>query len=185
MIEHVVFLLEEPSAQDFLEGVLPIILPPEIERHFLVFEGKQDLEKQMVRRLRGWRRPNTRFVVMRDQDSGDCVAIKRKLQGLCATGGRTDAVVRIACREMEAFFVGDWHAVANAFGRPGLGDNDRRAKFRDPDLLGSPSKELMRLIPGYQKRSGARRISRHLNPSRNRSASFHALMRALGTLAAP
>lgn len=184
VIEHVVFLLEEPSAQDFLQGVLPGILPAIMERHFLVFEGKQDLEKQLVRRLKGWRRPNTRFIVIRDQDSGDCVAVKRRLQELCGSAGRPDAIVRIACREIEAFFVGDWQAVAQAFGKPGLRDNDRRAKFRDPDLLGSPSHELMRVIPGYQKRSGARNIAPFLRPERNRSDSFHALVRALGQLAA-
>lgn len=184
MIEHVVFLLEEPSAQELLQGLLPGILPSSMERHFLVFEGKQDLEKQLVRRIKGWQRPNTRFVVMRDQDSGDCVAIKNKLKALCVSAGRPDAVVRIACREMEAFFVGDWQAVAEAFDKPGLRGNDRRAKFRNPDILGSPSNELMRVIPGYQKRSGARRIASHLEPGRNRSGSFRALVRALGDLAA-
>ncbi len=53
MIEHVVFLLEEPSAQDFLQGILPRILPNQVMPHFLVFEGKQDLERQLPRRLRG------------------------------------------------------------------------------------------------------------------------------------
>jgi len=103
MIEHVVFLLEEPSAQDFLQGVLPGLLPTGVTAHFLVFEGKQDLEKQLLKRLKGWLRPNSRFIIMRDQDSGDCRVIKQRLQALCAAAGRPDAVVRIACRELEAF----------------------------------------------------------------------------------
>lgn len=183
MIEHVVFLLEEPSAQDFLQGVLPGILPAGMTPHFLIFEGKQDLEKQLVRRLKGWLRPNSRFIVMRDQDSGDCVVIKQRLQALCISAGRPDAVVRIACRELEAFFVGDWHAVALAFDKPGLRAYDRQAKFRNPDALGSPSRELMRAIPAYQKRDGARRIAPHLNPERNRSSSFRVLLETLSGIA--
>lgn len=179
------FFLEEPSAEDFLRGVLPEVLPAEVATHFLVFEGKQDLEKQLVRRLRHWRRPNSRFVVMRDQDSGDCFLIKQNLKKLCQEAGRPEAVVRIACRELESFFIGDWHAVAQAFGRPSLAANDRLAKFRDPDNLGSPSSEIKRAIPTYQKREGARRIAPNLVPARNRSTSFQALYRTLGQIAHP
>lgn len=183
MIEHLVFLLEEPSAADFLRGTQRHWLPHGVTSHFLVFEGKQDLEKQMVRRLRGWLRPNSRFLILRDQDSGDCVQIKRRLADLCSQAGRPEATVRIACRELEAFFVGDWQAVAEAFGKPALAAHDRKAKYRNPDGLGSPSRELSRAIPTYQKGDGARRISPLLEPQRNRSASFQALYRSLTTLA--
>lgn len=182
MIEHLVFLLEEPSAEDFLRGVLPHWLPPGVVPHFLVFEGKQDLEKQLVRRLKGWVRPNSRFVILRDQDSGDCVRIKQHLADLCGQAGKPEAIVRIACRELEAFFVGDWQAVAEAFDKPALAANDRKAKYRNPDALGTPSRELQRAIPTYQKRDGARRIAPRLVPERNRSPSFQALYRSLTRL---
>ena len=178
-MEHLVFLLEEPSAEDFFKELLPHVVPACVQLHFLVFEGKQDLEKQLERKLRGWRRPNSRFIVMRDQDSGDCRAIKQRLRDLCVRAGCPDAVVRIACRELEAFFIGDWHAVAEAFQTPQLGKHDRSAKYRDPDVIGSPSRELSLAIPGYQKRDGARRISRCLVPGRNRSSSFQVLYRTL------
>ena len=183
MIENLVFMLEEPSAEDFLRGILPRLIPETVTPHFLVFEGKQDLEKQLPRRLRGWLRPNSRFIVMRDQDSGDCVQIKQRLQTLCAQAGRTDAIIRIACRELEAFFVGDWRAVADAFDKPGLRAHARLAKYRNPDLLGSPSRELARVIPTYQKRDGARRIAPCLDPERNRSSSFQVLYRTLSRIA--
>jgi hypothetical protein len=179
VIEHLVFFLEEPSAEDFLKGLLPRWLPPSIKAHFIVFEGKQDLEKQLPRRLKGWLRPNSGFVVMRDQDSGDCAVIKQRLRQLCLEAGKPNVVIRIACRELETFFVGDWHAVAAAFDKPALAAHDRKAKYRTPDALESPSQEIRLLIPGYQKRDGARRIAPHLNPERNRSASFQVLCRAL------
>ena len=48
-----VFFLEEPSAREMLKGLLPRFLPPDVESRFVVFEGKQDLEKQLEKKLRG------------------------------------------------------------------------------------------------------------------------------------
>ncbi len=183
-MEHLVFFLEGPSEKDFLEGFLPKVLPPHVTTHFQVFQGKQDLEKQLVRRMKFWLMPNSRFVVMRDQDSGNCLTIKAKLRQLCVDAGQPAAVVRIACREMETFFVGDWAAIASGFGKPGLAAFAGKAKYRDPDLLGSPSAEIKRHIPSYQKREGARAIAPHLDPSNNQSHSFRVLVQALEQLAA-
>jgi len=182
MVKHVVFLLEEPSAEDFLRGIIPKYLTAGITAHFLVFEGKQDLEKQLVRKLRGWVLPHSRFLVMRDQDSGDCMVIKNRLQELCEKAGKPDSIVRVACRELETFFVGDWQAIAEAYGKPTLANHSRLAKYRNPDALGSPSHEIKRILPGYQKRDGARRIAPLLKPERNRSLSFQALFRSLTQL---
>lgn len=113
-MRHLVFLLEEPSAQDALQAWLPSWLPAGVTPHFIVFSGKQDLEKQMVLKMRHWLLPNSQFLVLRDQDSGDCKVVKAGLAARCAEAGRPDAVVRVACRELESFFIGDWQAVADA-----------------------------------------------------------------------
>lgn len=178
-MRHLVFLLEEPSAQDALQAWVPMWLPGDVQVHYQVFQGKQDLERKMVMRMRGWLLPNTRFIVLRDQDSGDCKVVKAGLVKRCTQAGRPDAVVRVACRELEAFFIGDWVAVAQAYERPGLAKLAVKATFRNPDALGSPSKELARHLPGYQKRDGARRIAPLVDPGRNKSASFHALRSAV------
>ena len=116
-----VFLLEEPSAQDALEGILPRILPDDIDVQYLVFEGKQDLERRMGRRMRAWLHPDTRFIVLRDQDSGDCRTIKSNLARLCREAGKPDTLVRIACRELESWFVGDLAAILLDLDRPHVG----------------------------------------------------------------
>lgn len=183
MTEHLVFFLEEPSAEDFLRAFLPTIGLPMPQVHFVVFQGKQDLERRLVRRMRGWIRPNTHFVVMRDQDAGDCRAIKQGLQALCAEAGHPQATVRVACRELESFFVGDWEAVGRGYGLESLAKLAAKAKYQDPDHLHAPSVELARELPGYQKRDGARRISPHLRPERNRSNSFQVLYRSLKAIA--
>lgn len=181
-----VFLLEEPSAQDALEGLLPRILPAEVQCEFLVFEGKQDLEKRMGRRMRAWQKPDSLFVVLRDQDSGDCMVIKQGLIDRCHEAGKSDALVRIACRELEAWFVGDWEAVSVAFDNPKLKGLSNKAVYRNPDDIGSPVAELRKHIPAYQKREGARRIGLHLESCRNTSRSFQALVAGLrGLIAAP
>ena len=181
-MKTIVFLLEEPSAQDALQGLLPSILPPEVTPEYLVFEGKQDLEKRMVRRIRGWLTPNSVFMVLRDQDSGDCQVIKKKLSSLCQEAGRPEVVVRIACRTLESWFVGDWDSVSAAFNQPKLANLKRKAIYQNPDRLGNPVIELRKVIPEYQKRDGARRIGRHLDLTRNRSRSFQVFIEAVSNL---
>jgi hypothetical protein len=78
-MNYLVFLLEELSAKEMLKGILPKILPEGINVKYIVFEGKQDLEKQLERRLKGWQYPNSAFIVMRDKDSGDGLVIKARL----------------------------------------------------------------------------------------------------------
>ena len=66
-----VFLVEEPSMADLLDGLLPRLFPA-LRFQCVPHDGKQDLEKSIPRKLRAWREPGVRFVVTRDQDSADC-----------------------------------------------------------------------------------------------------------------
>ena len=97
-MKHLVCLLEEPSARDLLEGLLPRLLPKDTAVYYLVFEGKQDLEGQLVRKLRGWRLPNSAFVVLRDQDAAECRVVRERLISLVAESARRPALVRVAWR---------------------------------------------------------------------------------------
>lgn len=173
MTRTLVLLLEEPSAQAMLEGLLPRVLPLGMELRFVVFEGKQDLEKQLERRLSLWQAPNSLFVVLRDQDAGDCRKIKGQLSAKCAAAGREDALVRIACRELVSWYLGDLAAVEEAFCQRGLARLALKAKYKQPDLLGSPSAELEALTRGqYQKVEGSRKLGPLLNLEGNLSHSF-------------
>lgn len=183
-MRHLVFLLEEPSAKDLLEGLLPRLLPKGTDFYFLVFEGKQDMEGQLVRKLRGWRRPNAAFVVLRDQDAADCGHVKTRLTELVAKSDGRPSLVRVACRELESWVVGDWQAVAEAFGRPLLIAQSLKEPYRNPDLLVRPVESLRKFIPEYQKRDGARRIGELLDPKRNQSGSFRTFCSGVQELAA-
>lgn len=159
----IVFFLEEPSAQEMLAGVLPRVLPPDVQPKFVVFQGKQDLEKNLTMKLRGWMKPESVFVVMRDQDSGDCVVIKQKLVELCNQSGKEDVLVRIACRELESFYLGDLQAVETGLGMKRIASQQHRQKFRNPDELGNPSEELYKLTEDeYEKVLGSRGLLPHI-----------------------
>lgn len=168
-----VILLEEPSAREMLRGMLPRILPQSVFVQYVVFEGKQDLEKQLMKRLRGWRTPKSAFVVLRDQDSAECETVKEKLVGLCRKASKPEALVRIACRELESWYFGDLPAVEAGLKVSGLSPLSAKARYRNPDAIVNPAAELRRLTEGtYQKLSGSRAIGPLLNPERNTSHSF-------------
>lgn len=171
-MKTLVFLLEEPSARDLLQGLLPRLLPDDVNVIYIIFEGKQDLEKRLTGRMRAWLTSDTCFVVLRDQDAADCHDVKAKLQHLVECSGRSETLLRVACRELESWILGDWTALAEAYDKRDLSRQERKAKFRDPDALGNPVQEIRRLIPDYQKRDGASRIGKLLKPERNKSRSF-------------
>jgi len=170
---QLVFFLEEPSAREMLKGLLPRLLPESVCCRYVVFEGKQDLEKQLPRKLRGWRIPDCRFVVLRDQDSGDCHQIKQGLVQKCQEAGKPNTLVRIACHELESWYLGDLAAVEQAIGPRGLSGRQGKRNYRKPDAIANAKEELKRASPQYQQISGSRAIGSLLNLKDNRSTSFH------------
>ncbi len=179
-----VFFLEEPSAEEMLKGVLPRVLPGDIYVKFLVFEGKRDLEKKLESRIKKWLLPDSLFVVLRDQDLEDCILIKRNLLDICKRAKRGNVLVRIACRELESFYLGDLAAVEQGLRLKKLKDKQNKNKFRAPDSLENPSHELIKLTDyKYQKVSGSRAIAPLLSlDGSNRSHSFNKLITGIKTL---
>ena len=182
-MSHLVFLLEERSAKAMLEAFVPRIVPTGTELRYFPFEGKQDLEKNLERKLKGYLMPGARFVVLRDEDSANCQETKRRVAALCSSAGRSDAVVRIACRELESWYLSDLHAVSRAYDKPNLVRQASKARYRNPDGMEAPSRELRRLVPEYQKIDGSRRIGAHLDPDNQKSRSFHHFVSAVRRLA--
>jgi hypothetical protein len=162
-MREIVFLTEEISAKAMLESLLPRLLNEQVRFRIIPFEGKQDLEKQLVRKIRGYQNKFARFIVLRDQDSHpECTVLKQQLLALCEQSGRrSDCLVRIACRELESFYLADLAAVEIALEVRGLSSQQRSKKWREPDRIGSPSNELHTLTRGrYEKVSGSRLIGR-------------------------
>lgn len=178
-----VFFLEEPSAKEMLQGMLPRILPEKIFIRYVIFQGKQDLEKNLDIKLRAWKLPNCSFIVMRDQDSGDCKEIKKKLANICQKAGKKGVLIRIACHELESFYLGDLAAVEKGLDLKGLERKKKQRKFRDPDLLANPSEEMFKLTNNiYDKVSGSRAIAPYLALESNTSKSFNTLISGIKNL---
>ena len=158
-MRELVFFLEEQAAKEMLDGLLPKLLDESsISFRCIFFEGKQDLEKQLGRRLRNWRNPETSFVVLRDQDSGDCAAVKQRLIDICRKAKKPDTLVSIVCRELESWYLGDLKAVETGLQCTGLSGQQQKSKFRSPDRLSNAKQELKKLTkiaisryPGREK----------------------------------
>jgi hypothetical protein len=174
----IVFLLEERSAKILLEGLLPRLFPG-LPFTCISHEGKRDLELSIPRKLKAWREPGTRFIILRDNDSANCVDLKQKLVELTRGTGRAGVVVRIACQELEAWYLGDPEALADAFSHPALAALKNSGRFQDPDAVSQPSRALQHLEPGFQKISGARLMSSHLTRDGNRSRSYNVFIESV------
>lgn len=171
-MNELVFFLEEPSAKVMLEGFLPKILPGNVNCRYVVFEGKQDLEKSIVKRISGYLVPGARFIILRDQDAADCKMIKKRLAEKCAKAKGSGILIRIACHELESWYLADLIAVGKGLGLPGITKHQKKRQFSSPDSYPSPARTLQRIAPSYQKVGGSRSIGPHLNPDNKRSHSF-------------
>lgn len=180
---RVVFLLEEPSMKAFLDEYLPRAFP-NLPFLCLRHDGIKDLEASIPRKLRAWREPGVRFVVLRDNHGADCGAVKRRLVTLCEQGNRQDALVRIVCQELESWHLGVPEALAEAFASPTLAKRAGKPKFANPDRLTNAAQEIERLVAGFRKIDGARRMGRTMptDATASRSKSFQVFCSGLSRL---
>lgn len=183
-MKHLVFMLEEPSIGEVLKEVVPKIIPPTVTFQLVPHEGKNDLEKSLPRKLRAWRTPHVQFVVLRDKDSAECLAVKKRLVDICRQAGRSDCLIRIVCPHLEAWFLGDLAAIETALSLRGLKEKQRKRKYQNPDALANAEQELRKLAPSYQKLGGARAIAPHLSLQSNLSKSFQNFVLGLKKLLA-
>ena len=184
---RIVFLVEEPSMVELLRGVLPKVFPDWLEnQHWLAVphQGKSDREASIPRKLRAWNMPEDLFIILRDNDGGDCLVHKARLLNLAAAKPADRVLVRIVCQELESWFLGDLAAVAAAY--PAASRNLKAAhrRFPDPDRMTNAAEELGRLteIPGKVGRAQA--ISALLTVDANLSGSFNIFISGLKRLAA-
>ena len=79
-MKNLVFFLEGQSEKELLQGLIPRLLDnhKEVDVKYIVFQGKHDLEKKFYDRLKGWRKPDSIFVLLVDQDAENCQELKRK-----------------------------------------------------------------------------------------------------------
>ena len=81
---NLVIPTEKPSMKATLEHLLPRLGISLVTVTIIAHQGKSDLEKSIPRKLRGWQDPAARFLILRDNDRGDCRARKAHLGSWCA-----------------------------------------------------------------------------------------------------
>jgi len=191
MVEHIEFLVEEPSMEVALRQFLPRIIGG---TSFAIYphQCKEDLLNSLSNRLRGyssWIPQGYRIVVVVDGDDDDCRELKDKLEEAARNAGLVtrsqsgrqvyQVVNRIAVEELEAWFFGDWDAVLRAF--PAVSPNvPNKQRYRDSDgISGGTWEALERVLiragyfkTGLRKIEAARSIAQHMDPAINRSRSF-------------
>lgn len=188
-VAHVEFLVEEPSAEAMLYGVLPRLIGGTSFRVH-AHQGKSDLMRKLPSRLRGYRNRwctdgSVMVVVVVDRDDDNCIQLKQRLDqeaknaGLrtrSVASGRTYQVVnRIVVEELEAWFAGDWEAVRAAYPKV-----PSRNPFPNPEnIRGGTWEALQRVLRkagyfpgGLRKIEFARNVARCLDPDRNAAHSF-------------
>jgi hypothetical protein len=178
-------LVEEPSMKAFLTILLPKVIPApwELNHNFFIrsFEGKNDLQKNIpskVKSLSHWNREAVGVVIMQDQDSADCKALKQKIIDICEQSGNCQKLVRIVCRELEAWYIGDFVAVNQAYPQFEYQTLVGKAKYRNPDTCNAYD-EIKKLIPEFQKVGGAKKIAPFIDIENNKSSSFQQTMSGL------
>lgn len=179
-MDKVEILTEEPSMKEVLEIILPKILPEKwiLNQNYFIraHRGKSDLQNSIPHKIKAFSPlGNVGIVILHDQDSHHCILLKENLQKLCTDNGNCPILIRIICRELESWYLGDLEAIEKAYPHFKASKHKNKAKYRLPDNLMNASEEIKKLVPEFQKINGARKIAPHLNidkPDSNLSESF-------------
>lgn len=83
--------------------------------------------------------------------------MKARLRALADEARQDDALIRIACRELESWILGDLRAVGLAYDKPDL-KAQTEGNLSECDGSTNFVEELRKFVPLYQKRDGARRV---------------------------
>jgi hypothetical protein len=193
---HIVFLVEELSAEAALLNIVPKILGASASFEIHPYQCKDDLLSKLPRVMRGyakWLPDDWRIVVLVDEDRSDCDALKERMEQAAVTArlvtrkmanssnrhAKFQVLNRISIEELEAWFFGDIHALNQAYPRvpKTLGG---RSRYKDPDSIkGGTWESLERELKksgyfsgGLRKIEAAKTISAFMEPERNNSKSF-------------
>ncbi len=176
--EQIEFLLEEPSMANALKVILPEILPDGLALDVNCFlrphQGKQDLRKSIPIKIKTFSKYHipSKVIIIHDQDSNDCKELKNQLLKFCAENGDCPVLIRIACRELENWYLGDMDAINKVYPDFKPKNHRYRSKFRTVDHTHG-SQELESLIPTFQKGFASRNIPAHFQIENNKSVSFN------------
>jgi hypothetical protein len=181
-------LTEELSMAHFLRGILPRVLPEDyiLDQNCFIrpHEGKSDLKKSIPRKMRAFAQyaHPVKVLILHDQDSNDCTALKQELLQLAQSPNQViPCVVRIACRELENWYLGDFEAIKSVYPEINAKALQLKSKYRNPDHVFG-AQELSLLSDNFSKTRAAMAIGSTINIASNRSPSFQQFISGLSKL---
>ncbi len=173
--------LEEESAKEVLQVILPKVLGEDVNITYKVYQGKHDLGKHVEKGLRDHNVPNTQYLVMRDSDSSLISELREELTEKVVRSGKGDkTMIHIANHELENYFLGDLQAVEQGLGVkiPHL----KKSKYTNAQKSIEEVENAPQLLKGitkgkYQKGSSPKEIAPYMKvDGTNRSKSFNELL---------
>jgi hypothetical protein len=109
-----------------------------------------------------------KVLIIHDQDSNDCYRLKNELSALASPHIQT--IIRIACRELENWYLGDLNAIERLY--PESRATQLHKRYKDPDNVFG-SEEMKRLCRNFSKSFASREIPHLIDIGQNRSTSFN------------
>lgn len=181
---------EELSLKNVLDEILPKILPEGIFFRIYPHQGKEDLENALKKTLPSISKiPGSKILITRDQDNNDCVQLKTYINDMVKNNCHCEYSIRIICKELESWFLGDMQAIEKAYPRFKADNYINKAEFRNVDKIQYPNRQLLKLLPEYADRQTlpklevSENISKHLDIDNNLSSSFYHTIAAIKKLA--
>ena len=184
-IDLVVFFVEEESMKAFLENFLSRLGISTTAYNISVFEGKNQLKKNLTPKINQWRLPNMQFFVLMDNDNKpNCKDVKLALFKQCEEANRPDTIIRLVCQELEAWYLGDLSTVSNYYNQPIKLPTLKQITQQNikPDSVERPSELLKQQFPTFKKGELARHMGKHITLEDNSSVSFGYFVQALKTV---
>jgi uncharacterized membrane protein YheB (UPF0754 family) len=180
-------LTEEPSMENFLREILPKILPFDYELDVNCFihphEGKSSLQKSIPKKVKAYPHyPNkVKLLIVHDQVSNNCKKLKKELLKLCSPHESKHVLVRIACKELENWYLGDLQAIQRVYPESKANKLAGKAIYRDPDKV-QGSRELEKMTKNFSKSYASREIPKVMNIMSNTSKSFNHLITGINKI---
>jgi hypothetical protein len=169
-------LVEEQSSAVVIRA-LARTLGVDAQVRVLEHQGVGDLKRSITLKMKAALGDTTRFIILRDQDNGDCLILKRELEALVPRYHRDRTRVRIACRELEAWYLAQPLALKKA--KILKTELPLSLLSRNPDHVADPKEEILRRTHKTGQMWIARLAGPALDPNNKVSRSFDLFVQSL------
>lgn len=179
---------EEASFEKFARLLFSRLIP-DVDVRIYPHQGKQDLEKALRTTLPIIGKiPDARILITRDQDSDNCRTLKKRLLDMVTGRCFCAYKIRIVCRELECWMLGDMEAIAKAYPRFKPEQYKHKTDFREVDVIADAPDRLLRMIPELKpygslpKIAFAGKVAPYMDTDANTSESFKHFVEAVRQL---